>query len=109
MPAGNLLLSGAILFSGSLYGKVSKLFSFMKIASIAEATFYRHQASYLQPTVINMWESKRSELLTLLRQRGHGLDIAGDARCDSPGHNAKYGSFTFMELSLNKVVDIKLV
>ena len=34
--------------------------------------------------------------------------LAGDGRADSPGHSAKYGSYTLIELS-NKVVDFQLV
>ncbi|KAM9424524.1 uncharacterized protein KZ484_002582 [Pholidichthys leucotaenia] len=38
-----------------------------------------------------------------------GLVLGGDGRADSPGHSAKYGSYTTMELRLNKVIDIQLV
>ena len=32
-----------------------------------------------------------------------GLAFGGDGHADSPGHSAKYGSYTVLELSLNKV------
>lgn len=35
--------------------------------------------------------------------------LAADGRCDSPGHSAKFGSFTFIEQHINKVVDFQLV
>ena len=35
--------------------------------------------------------------------------VGGDARCDSMGHCAKYGSYTFVELNMNKVLDTELV
>lgn len=38
-----------------------------------------------------------------------GLVIGGDGRSDSPGHCAKYGSYTTMELQLGQVIDIPLV
>jgi Transposase len=38
-----------------------------------------------------------------------GIVIGGDGRADSPGHSAKFGSYTTMELRLNKVIDIQLV
>ena len=35
--------------------------------------------------------------------------VAGDGRLDSPGHSAKYGSYSLLELTCNKIVDFKLV
>ena len=32
------------------------------------------------------------------------MRISGDKRCDSPGHNAKYLTYTFFEHSINKIV-----
>ena len=41
--------------------------------------------------------------------KGSDLDLGGDGRCDSPGHCAKYGTYTLMELSSNKIVDFQCV
>lgn len=35
--------------------------------------------------------------------------VGGDARCDSPGYSAKYGTYTIMDLERNKILDIQLV
>lgn len=35
--------------------------------------------------------------------------LAGDARSDSPGHCAKYGSYSVIEQRLNRVLDIQMV
>ena len=45
----------------------------------------------------------------MFKQQGKPLILAGDGRADSPGHSAKYGSYTVIELTCNKVVDFKLV
>ena len=37
------------------------------------------------------------------------LALSGDGRADSPGHSDKYGSYTVIEMSCNKVVYYKLV
>ena len=34
--------------------------------------------------------------------------MAGDARCCTPGHCAKYGSYSVMDCNTNKVVDIQV-
>lgn len=35
--------------------------------------------------------------------------LAGDGRADSPGHSAKYGSYSLLDLKCSKIVDFKLV
>lgn len=35
--------------------------------------------------------------------------LAGEGRCDSPGHNAKYGTYSLMEMTTEKIVDFSLV
>ena len=61
---------------------------------------------YLQPAVQSVWESHQQALLSILKDKETGLVVAGDGRADSP---AKYGLYTLLELTCNKVVDFKLV
>ena len=35
--------------------------------------------------------------------------IVGDGRSDSPGHSAKYGSYTFMDMDTHKILDVEIV
>ena len=37
------------------------------------------------------------------------LGICGDGQCDSPGHCAKYGTYTVMDENTNKVLDFEVV
>uniref|UniRef100_A0A8C2FJL8 Uncharacterized protein n=1 Tax=Cyprinus carpio TaxID=7962 RepID=A0A8C2FJL8_CYPCA len=37
------------------------------------------------------------------------VSLGGDMRADSPDHCAKYGSYSMMDLSTNKIVDIQLI
>ena len=37
------------------------------------------------------------------------MTLAGDGRCDSPGHSAKYGTYTVLDVKSNKIVDFKVV
>ena len=47
--------------------------------------------------------------LTLFGSLIFRLVLAGDGRCDSPGHCTKYGSYSLMEQHLNKVLHTELV
>ena len=56
-----------------------------------------------------MWERQQRKLLSELMIEKKGLVLAGDGRADSPGHSAKYGSYSIIDINKNKLVDVKLV
>ena len=109
IPAGNLLLSAAILFTGATPGKVLRLLQHIKVACISDRTFYHHQSRFLEPAVLAVWEVKQSRLLAECKARGTSLSVGGDGRADSPGHSAKYGSYGLIDLDTNKVIHVQLV
>ena len=37
------------------------------------------------------------------------LWLSGDGCCDSPGHNAKYGTYTMIDQETDKIVDFDIV
>ena len=109
MPQGNLQLVAAILFSGCSPVKVLKCFRHFNILTIGYRTFNIIQRSYLVPAVFHVWRTEQEHLFHLIRQSGEKIILGGDARCDSPGHNAKYGSYVVMDLKNNKILDVQLV
>ena len=46
IPAGNLLLSASILFSGAIPSQALRILNFLGCVSITQRTFFRHQTSY---------------------------------------------------------------
>ena len=109
VPAGNVLISAAILYTGSLPAKALRMFKNLNCSTITRKTFFRHQKKYLQPTINTVWERHQRTLISELMEENKGLELGGDGRADSPGHSAKYGSYSIIELNKNKVVDLKLV
>ena len=109
VPAGNILLSSALLYSGSLPSKALRMFQVLKCAAIDRTTFLCHQSKYLQPAIATTWKRDQESLLDTFKDEKKALVVAGDGRTDSPGHSATYGCYTFLELSCNKVVHFKLV
>ena len=89
--------------------KVLRMFEFVGVKVIS-SRYYRHVDIYIQPTFHIFWETHQKELIdTSIQTNSRGLIVAGDGRCDSPGHCAKYGSYTFMEQRDNKVLHFELV
>lgn len=102
-------MSCAILFTGSLPSKALRLFQVLKCATISRSSFFRHQIKFLQPATLAVWHHHQQTLLSEFEDNQKALIVAGDGRADSPGHSAKYGSYTLVELSCSKVVDFQLV
>ena len=109
VPAGNLRISAAILCSGSLPAKSLRIFEFLNCYSISKTTFFRHQQMYLHPAIHMVWKADQERSLSTFLETNSPLLLSGDGRSDSPGHSAKYGSYSFLELSTGKVVDFQLV
>ena len=56
-----------------------------------------------------VWKSQQEAFIAQFQQEKKGLILAGDGRSDSPGHSAKYGSYSLIELTTGKIVDFQLV
>ena len=102
-------MSAAILFAGALPAKALRLFRILNCHTISSTTFFQHQRQYLQPAISSTWKSQQLSLLLTLKDQQKKLSLSGDGRSDSPGHCAKYGSYTVIEMSCNKVLDYRLV
>ena len=109
IPAGNISLSAAINFSGACPAKFLRALDMMNVASISYSTFYNHSRLYIHPTIYSFWKEHQQTLINTLAQMNGGLVLAGDARSDSPGHCAKYNSYTMLESRINRVIDMQLV
>ena len=72
-----------------------------------KGNFNSTQRKYLWPVVNHRYVLQHKELLQSLK--GEPLILAGDGRCDSPGHNAKYGTYSIMHVATEKVLDFSLV
>ena len=107
LPWGNMLCAAGTLFTGSNPARVASFFNHVGVLYMSLKTYYKIQRVYLAPVVNRCWENEQLFLLTSLK--GKAIDLGGDARCDSPGHSAKYGTYHLVELNLNKVLAVELL
>ena len=101
-PAGNILLSAAMLFTGSTPTKILCLLNCLQVACFTDQTFHNHHSEFLKSAVISVWKHKQLQLLAECASWDSPLTIGGDGRADSPGHSAKYGSYGIIDLSTNR-------
>ena len=109
MPIGNLLISAAILFSGNTFTPINHFATCLNLQLVSKSSFYKIQEKYVFPVVQNSWHDHQQQLLQQIRDRRSPINVCGDGRCDSPGHSAKYGTYTLLDETSGKVVDFSLV
>lgn len=109
MPLGNLIMAGAVLFSGSSASKFITLCRHASLQMFSIGTYMNIQSLYLVPTIEDVWQCQQCDLFSTARATGEPLRLGGDGRCCSPGHTAKYLSYTLMDLRTNKILDTQLV
>uniref|UniRef100_A0A1X7U564 THAP-type domain-containing protein n=1 Tax=Amphimedon queenslandica TaxID=400682 RepID=A0A1X7U564_AMPQE len=109
IPEGNLLISAAILFNGCLAQQGLRVFKTIGCACISSRSYFHHQRKYLHPAICQVWDMRQQSFFAELAEEGSALLLAGDGRADSPGHSAKYGSYSLVDLTHKVVLDIQLV
>ena len=72
-PAGNILLSASILFSGALPTKTLQVLNTMGCATHSERTFFQHQQHYLHYCISTVYEKHQTTLLSKLRKEKEHL------------------------------------
>lgn len=107
-PAGNILLSFAILMAGASISKIFLVFRHMGLCMYSIRSYFIHQDKLLFPVVLTYWESYRSTLLSQMKDM-KDVVFGGDGRFDSMGHSAKYGVYTMFCCTLMKIVHFELL
>ena len=107
-PAGNVLLSFAILMAGVSISKVLLMFHDMGVSMYSARSYFRHQCQFIFPTVLCYWESYQAKLVDKLKKLKE-IVWTGDGRFDSMGHSAKYGAYTMLCSTIMKIVHFELV
>lgn len=107
-PAGNILLSFAVLMAGGSISKVLLIFKHMGLSVYSARTFFRHQTKFLFPVILKHWTSCRNNMIRMLKNI-HNASWCGDGRFDSMGHNAKFGVYSMFSADLSKIVHFELL
>ena len=107
-PAGNMLLSFAILMAGASISKILLVFKHFGMQAYEARTFFYHQSKFIFPAILHHWESYQLALISSLRATKN-LVWSGDGRFDSMGHSANYGVYSMMCSPSNKIVHFELL
>ena len=102
---GNVRLSACVLFSSNTYRKLEKYFQILNIPWVSKSRYY-NMLDHMLSVTNKAWKKELSQIVSASKQRG--LILSGDGRCDSPGHNAKYLTYSLFDQSLKKVIAVSL-
>ncbi|XP_066439004.1 uncharacterized protein [Eleutherodactylus coqui] len=100
-PLGNVLLSAAVLFSGSSFLKSQHMFKLLNLKSIDKTTHHKNQYMYLYPAISHHWKEEQKEVLRCVQEKP--LCLAGDQQLDKPGFSAKYSIYSLMDVTSKKM------
>lgn len=106
-PAGNVLVTAAICFSGNTLAKMESFCDTFKLAFISRKTFHKIESDYVIPSIHRLWLDQKDIIMGSLRS--YKLTVSGDGRCDSPGYNAKYCTYTIMEAKTSAIIGFNVV
>ncbi|KAG0444201.1 hypothetical protein HPB47_014057 [Ixodes persulcatus] len=101
-PAGNILLSSHLVFSGVKIAPTLRMLRHMNVQVISDSSFYEHRKAFALPAVHKVWLQEQQELLNELQNKE--VDISADGRFDSPGFCAKYLAYTVHVEQINKIL-----
>ena len=68
-----------------------------------------HQKHYLFPSIQHLWSNFQNDYFGDVIQSGRAVVLGRDRRSDTPGHSAKFGSYTVLDLDDGIVADIQLI
>ncbi|KAM4018390.1 uncharacterized protein ACNLHF_007748 [Anomaloglossus baeobatrachus] len=100
-PLGNVLLSAAVLLSGSSFLKSQHMFKLLNVKSIDKTTYYKNQSMYLFPAINHHWKEEQKAVIRSIRERA--LCLAGDQQLDNPGFSPKYSVYSLMDMRSKKI------
>ena len=104
---GNIKLSAAVLFSASTYTRIAQYFRLAGVQWIGKTRFYDFQKKYLAGVVNEAYIKENDILIESLLLR-KSCCLSGDGRCDSPGHSAKYLTYSMLDQTKNTIISMSV-
>lgn len=107
-PAGNVLLSFAVLMAAASISKLLLVFKHMGLNVYESRTSFYHQSRFLFPIILKYWETYQASLVTKIKGMKDAV-WSGDGRFDSMGHSAKFGVYTLLCSPIMNIVHFELL
>ena len=100
--AGNIAIPSALFITGNSYSTFAETCECLSLQALSSRQCYNIQWCYVIPEVNKAWSKHNESVLATLA--GEELTLSGDARCDSPGHSASFGTYTLLDSASHMIV-----
>jgi hypothetical protein len=70
---------------------------FMNVSCISMSTFINHQKFYLYPAIGSVWHNFQRTYVQEITEQQIYVTLGGDGGADTPGHCAKYCSYSMLD------------
>ena len=108
-PAGNILIPAATIITGGTYESTKQFANALNLSFVNKDQFYQVQDDIIFPVIEDAYKKQQKDVIETMKKEKKPVDLCGDGRSDSPGHNAKYGTYSLMDETSEKIVDFSLV
>lgn len=105
LHSGDLMIAAVVLCSGNNFSKVELMAKILKLHFPSQSSFTRMQRTYLVPAIEEKWDEHLRSFRAELEDKD--VVLLGDGRMDSPGHCAKYCTYSMMENDSKKIIAIE--
>ena len=107
MATGNIFLSAAILFTGNTFQRIKELMNVINVCFISHTTFNKIEKKYLFPAIHKVHTTNRQLIIDNAAENGD-IDLFGDLRCNFPGRNTKYVTYTVLDKNSGLILDFNV-
>ena len=104
---GDSRLAASTLYSANTYAKLEAFFKLANIPFLCKTSYYNIQKKFLFGVINEAWLNERTILISGIKKKP-ACSLSGDRRCDSPGHCAKYMTYSILDQASNKVIDMEI-
>ena len=105
---GNVVTAASIVFGGGTFTQFKSIANAMKLQLMSSSSFYNLQRKYVHLTINFIYKRYQKDITDECKER-QNIEVSGDGRCDSPGYNAKYGTYSIMDQLTNKIIHFHVV
>lgn len=94
-----------MMYFSDLCSTWENLCHMFQVRVISATTVWRHTSTHIFRYILSIWRTEQADLLANVQK----VEVQGDARMDSPGHCAKFGTYSLLDNRTKKVIASEIV